>query len=87
MPNSQATPPHLALSRRHLLGMLPALPFAARAQGSDFASRPTRVLVGIPAGGTQDVLTRALAQAVRGTLGPWVLENKAGRPGALRSRP
>lgn len=83
MPNSQATPPHLALSRRNLLGMLPALPFAARAQGSDFASRPTRVLVGIPAGGTQDVLTRALAQAVRGTLGPWVLENKAGAAGRI----
>ena len=63
--------------------MLPALPFAAQAQGNDFASRPTRVLIGVPAGGTQDVLTRALAQAVRASLGPWVLENKAGAAGRI----
>lgn len=83
MPNSHETLPQLALRRRHLLGMLPALPFAAQAQGGDFASRPTRVLIGVPAGGTQDVLTRALAQAVRASLGPWVLENKAGAAGRI----
>ncbi|MDD0840173.1 tripartite tricarboxylate transporter substrate binding protein [Curvibacter sp. HBC61] len=71
------------LNRRQTLGLLASLPGAALAQSADFAARPTRVLIGTPAGGTQDVLTRAVAQAVRGSLGPWVIENKSGAAGRI----
>ena len=54
----------------------------SRAQGS-FPSRPIRVLIGVPAGGTQDVLTRAIADVVRDTLGPIVLDNRGGAAGRI----
>jgi tripartite-type tricarboxylate transporter receptor subunit TctC len=54
----------------------------SRAQGN-FPSRPIRVLIGVPAGGTQDVLTRAIADVVRDTLGPIVLDNRGGAAGRI----
>jgi len=54
----------------------------SRAQGA-FPSKPIRVLIGVPAGGTQDVLTRAIADVVRDTLGPIVLDNRGGAAGRI----
>jgi len=70
-----------------LLATLPALalPHSAQAAGPDpFApGQPIKVLIGVPAGGTQDVLTRALAQEVRDTLGPLIVDNRAGAAGRI----
>jgi hypothetical protein len=41
------------------------------------------VLFGVPAGGTQDVLTRAIAQEVRDSLGPLVVDNRSGAAGRI----
>lgn len=70
------------ISRRGALGALlgTSLP-AAWAQA--FPARPIKVLIGIPPGGTQDILTRAIADAVRGSLGPIILENRAGAAGRI----
>lgn len=44
---------------------------------------PIRVLIGVPAGGTQDVLTRAIAQEVRESLGPLIVDNRSGAAGRI----
>ena len=63
-----------------LAGGLGAWP-AVRAQS--FPNRPIKVLLGIPAGGTQDILTRAIADAVRTSLGPIIIDNRAGAAGRI----
>ena len=45
-------------------------PFALPALAETWPSRPIKVLIGVPAGGTQDILTRAIADAVKTSLGP-----------------
>lgn len=83
--NSAYTP-----SRRALLqsaaavgaaGLLPATLTTAFAQ--TYPSKPIKVLIGVPAGGTQDVLTRAIAEAVRSSLGPIIIDNRAGASGRI----
>ncbi len=64
------------------LGALLCVPPAARAQAG-FPSKPIRVLIGVPAGGTQDVLTRALADAMRSSLGTVILDNRGGAAGRI----
>jgi len=60
-----------------LLGGLPAL-----AQG-DYPSRPIRIVVPYPAGGTTDQLARAIEKPLQEQLGqPIVIENKPGAGGA-----
>ena len=74
--------PHL--NRRHALGalgMLSLCPLAGLAQA--FPVRPIRVLIGVPAGGTQDVLTRAIADSVRNSLGPMIIDNRGGAAGRI----
>jgi len=58
-----------------------AVPGLGLAQGS--TGRPIRVLIGVPAGGTQDVLTRAIAEVVRDTLGPMIIDNRSGAAGRI----
>lgn len=61
-----------------------ALPLAAAAQT---ASAPIRILVGFPAGGTIDVVTRQIADSMRETLGvPVVVENQTGAGGQLAAQ-
>ena len=70
-------------TRRKLLATIPAmLPFAASAQS--FPSRPIRVVVPYPAGGSTDQLARAIQQPLAELLGqPLFIDNKAGASGAI----
>jgi tripartite-type tricarboxylate transporter receptor subunit TctC len=57
---------------------LPALPHIARAQA--YPTRPVRIIVGFPAGGSGDILTRLMGQWLSERLGQqFIIEN---RPGA-----
>jgi tripartite-type tricarboxylate transporter receptor subunit TctC len=67
-----------------LLGGLALAPSAvAAADARPFPSKPIRILIGVPAGGTQDVLTRAIAEAVKTRLGPLILDNRSGAAGRI----
>jgi tripartite-type tricarboxylate transporter receptor subunit TctC len=71
-------------TRRHALAALGALalaPLPGRAQL--VAGKPIKVLIGVPAGGTQDILTRAIADQVRGSLGPLIIDNRGGAAGRI----
>ncbi|MEY2953888.1 MAG: hypothetical protein RLZZ401_1975 [Pseudomonadota bacterium] len=74
------------LSRRSMLkGLVVAstLGHLSATYAQAFPSRPIKVLIGVPAGGTQDVLTRAIADAVRTSLGPVIIDNKSGAAGRI----
>ena len=83
--------------RRILLALsltLCALPGSAPAQDA-YPSRPIRLVVPYPAGGTADAMARALGQELQGAWGqPVVVENRPGAStmigaehvGALRAR-
>lgn len=58
-------------------------PAAAQAPAANFPSRPIKVLISVPAGGTMDVLTRAIAESVRTSLGVVILEHKTGANGNI----
>lgn len=62
-------------------GLLPATQGTAFAQ--TYPGKPIKVLIGVPAGGTQDVLTRAIAEALRTSLGTIIIDNKAGASGRI----
>jgi len=67
-------------SRRALLGSLAAgLATPALAQGGDWPSRPVRLVVPYPPGGTTDTVARQFAEFMRGRMSqPVVVENRAG---------
>lgn len=66
------------------LGGLALAPLAPLARAQAFTpGQPIKVLIGVPAGGTQDVLTRAIAEQVRDTLGPLVVDNRSGAAGRI----
>jgi tripartite-type tricarboxylate transporter receptor subunit TctC len=86
----------MKLSRRKLLQMAavaaPLLPRVVPAQ--DFPTRPVRVVLGLSPGGSVDLVTRIVAQALSEFLGqPFVVENKPGASGdiateaVVRARP
>jgi tripartite-type tricarboxylate transporter receptor subunit TctC len=60
-----------------------ALPFASAHAQAFPNGQPIKVLIGVPAGGTQDVLTRAIAQEVRDSLGPIIIDNRSGAAGRI----
>jgi len=66
------------------LGGLVLAPLALPAHAQGFTpGQPIKVLIGVPAGGTQDVLTRAIAEQVRDTLGPLIVDNRSGAAGRI----
>ena len=79
---------HLPGRRRMLaaLGGMALAPMSVAAQAQQQTiprGTPVRVLIGVPAGGTQDVLTRAIAQEVRESLGPLIVDNRSGAAGRI----
>ena len=77
--------PRTDLDRRSLMAGLCAFALSplASAQAAFAPGQPIRVLIGVPAGGTQDVLTRAIAQEVRDSLGPLIVDNRSGASGRI----
>ena len=70
---------------KRLITSLLLLPLLAAAQ--TFPSRPIQMLVPYPAGGTTDVMARALQEPMQKALGqPIVIENKSGASGVLAAR-
>jgi tripartite-type tricarboxylate transporter receptor subunit TctC len=66
-----------------LLGAAALVPFGAQAQGS-WPTKPVRIVVPFNAGGTTDILARAVAQELTKTLGQsFVVENRAGAGGNI----
>ena len=61
---------------------LPALPRIAWAQA--YPARPVRIIVGFPAGGPGDIVTRLMGQWLSERLGqPFIVENRAGAAGNI----
>src|SRR5262245_11818972 len=78
----------MKLPRRQFLHLaagaaaLPALPRIARAQA--YPSRPVRIIVGFPAGSTNDIFARLIGQWLSERLGqPLIVENRAGDGGNI----
>ena len=74
-----------------LLGLsaVAALPSGARAQASDFPSRPVRIVVPFAAGGGPDILTRKMGVKLAETLGKGaivVVDNVVGAGGILAAQ-
>jgi len=74
----------MPLNRRQILSFTAASAVAQmlppRAFAGNYPTQPVRVIVGFPAGGGADVLTRIIAEWLQARLGqPFIVEN---RPGA-----
>jgi tripartite-type tricarboxylate transporter receptor subunit TctC len=73
------------MHRRPILA-LAGVALVTPAQAQDWPTRPIRIIVPFPPGGTTDVVTRLIAQRLTGTLGqPVVVENRAGAGGTVGS--
>ena len=74
----------MTLNRRHLVlsaGALALAPLAGRAQGA-WPNKPVRIVVPFAAGGTTDILARAIAPELQRVFGqPFVVDNKPGAGG------
>ncbi len=69
-------------TRRALLALLMLLPFAAHAQ--DWPSRPIRVIVPYPPGGSTDIAARLIGDFLSRALGQQtIVENKSGAGGVI----
>jgi tripartite-type tricarboxylate transporter receptor subunit TctC len=67
-----------------LLALLCSVVFSVVAHAQAFPSKPIRVLVPFPAGGTTDIVARLVGQRVSETIGqPVLVENRAGAGGTI----
>ncbi|MFZ3359410.1 MAG: tripartite tricarboxylate transporter substrate binding protein [Xanthobacteraceae bacterium] len=78
----------MKLPRRKFLYLAagaPALPLLSRsASGQAYPTRPVRLIVGFPAGGTVDLIARLIGQGLSKKLGePFVIKNEAGAAGNI----
>ena len=72
------------LTRRSLLVAGALVPWGFAARADDFPSGPVKIIVSFPAGGSIDVVMRAMAPPLQARLGkPVVIENRAGAGGVL----
>jgi tripartite-type tricarboxylate transporter receptor subunit TctC len=68
----------------HLAAGTVALPAVSRlAWAQAYPSRPITMIVPFPAGGPTDTVARVLAEQVRGSLGPLIIENVSGADGRI----
>ncbi|MSP97898.1 MAG: tripartite tricarboxylate transporter substrate binding protein [Betaproteobacteria bacterium] len=68
--------------KRFLLALAAAL--LSSAVQAQYPSRPVRVVIHFPAGGSTDLVARVLAQALTESMGqPFVVENRAGADGVI----
>jgi tripartite-type tricarboxylate transporter receptor subunit TctC len=66
-------------SRRRVIAMLAASALPSVGRGEDYPSKPIRMIVPWPAGGTADVVTRRATLYMEEVLDqPIVVENRAG---------
>ena len=73
-------------TRREVLNGLTAASMVVvlpNARAQTYPNKPIKILIGVPAGGTQDVLSRAIAYAVKDSLGPIIIEHKSGANGNI----
>ena len=74
------------LQRRRIIQAMGAAALGTaglNSRAESLSDKPIRVLIGVPAGGTQDVLTRAIADHLRSSLGTIILDNRGGASGRI----
>ena len=71
------------MDRRHLIAALLAFPLCAGTPlAQEYPTRPVRLIVPFPAGGSSDVVARTIAQGLSANLGwQFIVENRAGAAG------
>jgi len=74
----------IAMASAMLLSGLAVTPALAQTTAASYPSKPVRIIVGFPAGGTSDVIARILAEGLRAELGQtMVIDNKPGVAGGI----
>ncbi|MES2480706.1 MAG: tripartite tricarboxylate transporter substrate binding protein [Pseudomonadota bacterium] len=71
------------MKRRHLLALAPAAAAAAYSPFAAAQARPIRIVVPYAPGGPIDVTARVLAERVKDSLGPVIIENRPGGGGNI----
>src|SRR3954463_3051318 len=69
------------------IALVLATAFCVVAHAKGFPTNPVRIIVPYPAGGTTDLMARALQEPMQKTLGqPVIVDNKPGAAGAIGAR-
>ena len=72
------------MTRRLAFGLAAAIALAASAHAQDWPSRPVRIIVPFPAGGSADLMPRAVAEKLSEKWGqPVIVENRPGAAGNI----